>query len=67
MEIQINNELQTVQPGTTLHDVVFNLLQLNPAGMAIAVNDAIVPKSRWESTILQPKDQLLLIKACSGG
>ena len=67
MEIQINNELIEVQHGTTIHDVVFTILQLNPAGMAIAVNDTVVPKSQWETSPLQANDNLLAIKACSGG
>lgn len=67
MEIQINNELVEVQNGTTIHDVVFTILQLNPAGMAIAVNDTVVPKSQWQTSPLQANDNLLVIKACSGG
>jgi sulfur carrier protein len=67
MEIQINNELITVQHGTTIHEVVFAILQLNPAGMAIAVNDTVVPRSQWETSLLQADDKILVIKACSGG
>jgi len=67
MEIQINNELIEVQNGTTIHNVVFTILQLNPAGMGIAVNDTIVPKSQWETSPLQTNDKILVIKACSGG
>jgi sulfur carrier protein len=67
MEIQINDELISVQYGTTIHEVVFTILQLNPAGMAIAVNDTVVPKSQWETSPLQANDKILVIKACSGG
>jgi sulfur carrier protein len=67
MEIQINNEPKLVNSGTTIFDVVYTVLQLNPAGMAVALNDSVVPKSHWETTTLQSNDKILVIKACSGG
>ena len=67
MTILINNEQKTVPDGTTVNEVVLTILQLNPAGMAIAVNDTIVPKHLWEQTLLQENDRMLVIKACSGG
>jgi len=67
MTILINNEQKAVPDGTTLNEVVLTILQLNPAGMAIAVNDTIVSKYLWEQTLLQENDRMLVIKACSGG
>lgn len=67
MTILINNEQKTVPDGTTVNEAVLTILQLNPAGMAIAVNDTIVPKHLWEQTLLQENDRMLVIKACSGG
>jgi sulfur carrier protein len=67
MTILINNEQKTVPDGTTVNEVVLTILQLNPAGMAIAINDTIVSKHLWEQTLLQENDRMLVIKACSGG
>ncbi len=67
MTIQINEEQKVVTEGTTVFDVVFSLLQLNAAGLAIAINEAIVPRHRWETTLLQANDKILLIKAAAGG
>jgi sulfur carrier protein len=67
MTILINNEQKAVPDGTTVNEVALTILQLNPAGMAIAVNDTIVPKHLWEQTLLQENDRMLVIKACSGG
>jgi sulfur carrier protein len=39
----------------------------NQQGMAIAVNQAIVPKAEWQQYRLQPHDKVLLIKATQGG
>lgn len=67
MTILINNEQKAVPVGTTVNEVALTILQLNPAGMAIAVNETIVPKHLWEQTLLQENDRMLVIKACSGG
>ncbi|MBP6661741.1 MAG: sulfur carrier protein ThiS [Paludibacter sp.] len=67
MNIQINSEQKNVPDGTTVHECVLNILQLDPAGKAIAVNETIVPNHLWETTLLQEKDRMLVIKACSGG
>lgn len=67
MNIQINNEQKVIPEGTTVQEVVISILQLNPSGMAIAINDSIVPRHLWESSILQINDRMLVIKASKGG
>lgn len=67
MNIQINSEQKNVPVGTTVHEFVLNILQLDPAGKAIAVNETIVPKHLWKTTQLLENDSILIIKACSGG
>lgn len=67
MKIQINNEQNEVLEGISLHEIVVTLLQLDPAGKAIAINDTIIPKLKWSSTYLKENDNILVIKACSGG
>lgn len=67
MTIQINNEQKVVSDSATVHYVVFSILELNSAGMAIAINDSIVPRHLWDSTRLQANDRMLVIKAASGG
>lgn len=67
MNILINNEQSVVPEGATVQEVVISLLQLNPSGMAIAINDSIVPRHLWESSKLQTNDRMLVIKASKGG
>jgi sulfur carrier protein len=67
MNIQINSEQKNIPDGITVHEFVLNILLLDPAGKAIAVNETIVPKHLWETTLLQENDSILVIKACSGG
>ena len=67
MNIQINSEQKNVPDGISVYEFVLNILLLDPAGKAIAVNETIVPKHLWETTLLQENDRILVIKACSGG
>jgi sulfur carrier protein len=67
MKIQINSEEKVIPDGLTVNDVIFTVLQLQPAGMAIAINDSIVPRTLWETTSLNSNDKMLVIKASKGG
>lgn len=37
------------------------------SGIAVAVNNSVIPKSEWDEYILQPNDNILIIKAAQGG
>jgi len=37
------------------------------SGLAVAVNQKVVPKNLWSQTMLQNKDSILLITATQGG
>lgn len=36
-------------------------------GIAVAINDIIIPKSDWTKTTLSDNDKITLIKAAAGG
>ncbi len=36
-------------------------------GLAVAVNDAVVPRSTWESFLLNENDTITIIRATQGG
>ena len=36
-------------------------------GIAVAVNNQVVPKAQWKATALQNKDNVLVIEATQGG
>lgn len=42
-------------------------LELPERGVAVAVNNRIVPKAEWNSTSLREDDQVTIIKAAFGG
>ncbi|PFG33938.1 sulfur carrier protein ThiS [Sanguibacter antarcticus] len=38
-----------------------------PTGIAAAVNDRVVPRSRWASTLLDDDDRIEIVTAVQGG
>jgi sulfur carrier protein len=36
-------------------------------GLAVALNDAVVPRRAWEDTAVQPGDRVEVVKVFSGG
>ena len=55
-----------VPDGTTVDDVVVRLGR-GKSGLAVAVNDEVVPRSRWASTALQAGDRVEVLTAAQGG
>ena len=56
---------QFSQPLTLLN--LLNLLALNPAGSALAVNQVIIPRDNWPAHLLEDGDEILLFQAIAGG
>lgn len=67
MEITVNNISQKIEANTTLHDIAFFILGEKQKGIAIALNNKVIPKSEWQTTHLKLNDNLLIIKATQGG
>ncbi len=66
MTIYLNEKLYEVEPNTSLNGFVSSI-GLTPQGIAVAINNKVVPKPKWEETLLTEGMELLLIKAVSGG
>jgi sulfur carrier protein len=68
MELTINGEKRTIENAETLEDVMRSLgLSPDSGGVAVAVNDTVVPRSRWKSTRIRPSDAIEVIHAVQGG
>lgn len=67
MEISINQKLHTVTDACTVRQMLQTVLPQWPTGIAVAVNNAIVPKTAWDSFLLQSSDSITIIKATQGG
>ena len=67
MEIQINQNTYNFDASKTIDEVLEQLELPRHQGVAIAVNNAVVPQTEWGQYALQDADKILLIKASAGG
>ncbi|MBC2603511.1 sulfur carrier protein ThiS [Puniceicoccus vermicola] len=67
MKVTLNNDSHEVTPDTTLISFLQKLGQEPKAGMAVAINDEVVPSSEWSERLLEDGDRILLIQATQGG
>ncbi len=66
MTIYLNDKSYEVETGISLAGFL-QKLDIQPEGIAIAINYSVIPKSKWEETILSDNQELMLIHAVSGG
>lgn len=66
MELLINGETKTVTDVASVADLVRELA-LPERGVAIAVDDAVVPKGRWATTTLVAQARVEILTAVQGG
>jgi sulfur carrier protein len=67
MNVYINSKEHELQSEARIPDAL-EILNLTAAkGIAIAINNSVVPRSEWEGYILQPGDKVTLIRATQGG
>ena len=68
MKIRINGEAKEVRLNINIHDLLI-VLELNPtqAGIAVAVDREIIPKTKWQATELRENSEVEIIRAVQGG
>lgn len=65
MKIRINNK-ETVVQAESLLDLAKEL-SLPERGVAVAVNNRMIPRTDWQQTALKDDDNIVIIKAVCGG
>ena len=69
VEVSINQQIFQLPERGVLTDVL-PLLHIDierPDGIAIAVNDTVIPRNEWAAYVLQPQDKVFVIRATQGG
>jgi sulfur carrier protein len=67
MEVLVNNKLYAVQPETTV-TALLQFIQISSVkGIAVAINQHVVPKTDWPGKLLAPNDSVTIIQATQGG
>jgi sulfur carrier protein len=68
MELTINGERRQVEDAGMLADVLRRAgVAVDRGGVAVAVNDRVIPKARWDTHELHAGDRIEVIHAVQGG
>jgi sulfur carrier protein len=68
MKIKINGEESVLDSKITLNEYIIKRLNgKEPGGIAVALNMSIVPKSKWEETVIHENDEIEIVTAVQGG
>lgn len=66
MRVHINGEDRELTATTTVAQVVRSLTEAS-SGIAVALNDTVVPRREWETTRLREQDRVDVLTAVQGG
>lgn len=66
MTITVNGQQRTVPDGMTVADIVPEVAR-TPTGVAVAVNEQVVPRSDWATHVLGDRDRVDILTAVQGG
>ncbi len=67
MEVKVNNDIIQIANNTTIMSLLHQLRGDKLNGLAVALNETVVPRSQWEKTQLNQNDNILIIQATQGG
>ena len=67
MKIFINNIAQEITQENDLSFLLNTMGMEGHQGIAIAVNETVIPKTRWKSFQLNENDKVIIIQATAGG
>lgn len=60
------NDQELVMHGQTLLDLL-NQIEREPRGIAIALDQTVVPKNQWESRKVSEQSEVLIFETIAGG
>ncbi len=67
MTISVNDEPHPIRDAATLQDLLGDLALAHRPGIAVALNDAVVPRREWPARRLADSDRVLVIRPAQGG
>ena len=67
MRIHVNDTPREIAALAALADLARELGLTEKRGVAVAVNDAVVPRADWPARLLAQGDRVLVIQATQGG
>ncbi|MEL6720035.1 MAG: sulfur carrier protein ThiS [Bacteroidota bacterium] len=67
MTIKINNQSQTLENPLSIKQTLTQFNLWEETGIAVAINEEVIPKCDWENRLLQDEDEVLVVTATQGG
>jgi sulfur carrier protein len=67
LTVTVNGAPRTLDAGATVADVVAAAAPGRARGVAVAVNDTVVPRAAWATTALTGDDRIEVLTAVQGG
>ena len=68
MELKINNQTKTFeQTALSVQELLDLEIPNKQNGIALAINNTVIPKQDWDSHKLNETDDILIISATQGG
>jgi sulfur carrier protein len=67
MNVFVNNEKREILNQLTITQLLSQIRLNSPRGIAIAINNEVIPKSGWEKYLLNQNDKVTIIRATQGG
>ncbi len=68
MKVWINGKEREVKEGTNLLNLLEELgMEIKPVGFAVAVNEEVVPKSKYRDYVLKEGDKVEIVNIVGGG
>ncbi|MFI3248620.1 MAG: sulfur carrier protein ThiS [Rikenellaceae bacterium] len=66
MKVFLNQNELTIDESTTLQELITNQ-GIKPEGVAVAINNRIITRSEWPSTMMDEGAKVVVIQATYGG
>lgn len=67
MILYINREPRELPELRSLQEVLHQVFPGSLQGIAVAVNDQVIPRDLWQAQTVQDQDSILIIQATRGG
>jgi sulfur carrier protein len=68
LALSVNGQPVRVPAGTTIADVVTQLTeQVDPKGVAVAIDRCVIPRSEWATTEARAGSLVEVVSAAAGG
>lgn len=63
----VNGEEIQFASGSFLNELITHLQLNDKKGLAVAVNNTVIPKLKWAEYVLNENDKITIIRATQGG